>query len=105
MGSMQTHPNNQPSLEGVDRSVNANSPKPEWIRIPDAVRVSGICRSAIYELIGSGAIKSFSHRKRGNVLGQRLISYDSLLAYLSQAYEASMKSTHQGDQCEGRDRE
>ena len=64
---------------------------PRWIRIRDAVRVSGICRSSIYELINSGAVKSFSHKKEGKTLGQRLISYQSLIDYLDAAYEASKK--------------
>ncbi len=64
---------------------------PRWIRIRDAVRVSGICRSSIYELINSGAVKSFSHKKEGQTLGQRLISYQSLIDYLDAAYEASKK--------------
>lgn len=64
---------------------------PRWIRIRDAIRVSGICRSSIYELINSGAVKSFSHKKEGKTLGQRLISYQSLIDYLDAAYEASKK--------------
>jgi predicted DNA-binding transcriptional regulator AlpA len=68
---------------------------PRWIRIPDAVRVSGICRSSIYELINSGAVKSFSHKKEGKTLGQRLISYQSLIDYLDAAYEASKKEVQE----------
>jgi hypothetical protein len=64
--------------------------KPEWIRLPEAVRVSGLCKSSIWELIMAGKIKSFSHRKRGAVRGQRLISYDSLLSYLNAAAEAGI---------------
>ena len=59
--------------------------KPEWLRIPEAVLVSGLCRSKIYDLINDGTIKSFSHRKRGAARGQRLISYDSLIEYLDKA--------------------
>ena len=90
---MDTNPSTQVQKDGVNRSVNVNNLKPEWIRVPDAVRISGICRSAIYELINSGAIRSFSHKKRGAVLGQRLISYDSLVDYLDRAYRMSCQTT------------
>jgi predicted DNA-binding transcriptional regulator AlpA len=89
---MDTNPSTQVQKDGVNRSVNVNNLKPEWIRVPDAVRISGICRSAIYELINSGAIRSFSHKKRGAVLGQRLISYDSLVDYLNRAYRTSCQA-------------
>jgi len=69
--------------------------KPEWVRVPEAVRVSGLGRSSIYELIGTGKIKSFAKRDRGAIRGIRLISYDSLIEYLEQAYQASLKSTAQ----------
>lgn len=101
-GLMHQRCHTQIQKDGVNRSVNVNNLKPEWIRVPDAVRISGICRSAIYELINSGAIKSFSHRKRGKVLGQRLISYDSLVSYLTHACEASLKPNLQCGGAEGR---
>ena len=66
--------------------------KPEWIRVPDAVQLSGLSRSKVYELIASGAIKSFSQRQRGAQRGVRLISYDSVTDYLESAYQASSAS-------------
>ncbi|NBV85445.1 MAG: DNA-binding protein [Verrucomicrobia bacterium] len=66
--------------------------KPEWVRVPEAVKVSGLSRSSIYELIASGKIKSFSNRARGSQRGIRLISYDSLLGFLEDAYLASLES-------------
>ena len=59
--------------------------KPEWLRIPDAIRVSGIGRSSLYELIAAGRINSKCLRKRGAIRGIRIISYDSLLAYIDAA--------------------
>lgn len=59
--------------------------KPEWLRVPEAVRCFGLSRSAIYELIVTGAIKSAAIRKRGAVRGIRLISFDSLAAYIENA--------------------
>lgn len=66
--------------------------KPEWIRVPDAVHLSGLSRSKTYELIASGAIKSFSQRQRGAQRGVRLISYDSVIDYLESAYRAASTS-------------
>lgn len=80
--------------EALTHGATASNPslKPEWIRVPAAVRVSGISRSSLYELIASGKIKSFSNRQRGAVRGIRLISYDSLMAYLESAYQQNSAS-------------
>lgn len=56
--------------------------KPEWLRIPDAVRFSGIGRSRIYELAKSGAIRSASLRGPRQTKGTRLICRESLLAFI-----------------------
>lgn len=56
--------------------------KPEWLRVPEAVRLFGLGRSYLYELIGAGSIRSTSIRRRGALRGIRLISYDSLVAYI-----------------------
>jgi len=56
--------------------------KPEWLRVPEAVRICGIKRSTLYMLMGDGKIKSRSLRNRGAVQGIRLISYDSLAAFI-----------------------
>ena len=61
--------------------------RPEWIRIPDAIRFSGLSRSMIYELIGKGLVKSYCLRQRGKVRGTRLISFDSLSEFLATAAE------------------
>ncbi len=63
--------------------------KPEWIKVPAAVRLSGIGRRSIYELIKDNRTKSFSNRKRGSQHGSRLISYDSLVDYMETAYQNS----------------
>lgn len=62
-----------------------NSTKPEWLRVPEATRVFGLCRSSLYELIASGAIKSTAFKKRGALRGIRLISYDSLAQFIEKA--------------------
>jgi hypothetical protein len=66
--------------------------KPEWVRVPDAVHLSGLSRSAIYGLIAAGAIKSFSNRQRGAQRGIRLISYDSLVGYLEEQFVAAARA-------------
>ncbi len=72
----------------LEQSIGAcSSVKPEWLRLPDATRVSGIGRSTLYGLIGSGDIKSAVLRKRGNARGRRLINSDSLLKYIESFVE------------------
>ena len=55
---------------------------PEWIKVSGAVRQFSIGRTLLYELIGSGVIKTALIRKRGNIRGCRLISTDSLRQYI-----------------------
>ena len=67
--------------------------KPEWLKVPDAVRVFGLGRSTIYNLIKANKIKSFSKRQRGALRGTRLISYDSLVEHLEAEYQNSLKAS------------
>ncbi len=65
--------------------------RPEFIRLPTKGHCpwSGLCRSALYDLVKQGKIKSVSMRKRGSDKGTRLILLSSLLEYLhSQMEEA-----------------
>jgi hypothetical protein len=62
--------------------LNQPNLKPEWLRMPDAVKVSGLSRSYLYQLINAGDVKSRSLRSRGQVKGIRLISYDSLMTFI-----------------------
>ena len=73
----------------IKSDPNQGRIKPEWIRVTDAVRVSGMSRSKIYELIKGGKIRSFSKRERGAIRGIRLIFLDSLLEHIEQMYLAS----------------
>ena len=61
--------------------------KPEWVRPAQATQIFGIGRTKIYELIADGKIKSASIRPRGAVKGTRLISYDSLAAFIDSHIE------------------
>jgi hypothetical protein len=56
--------------------------KPEWFRVPDAIRVSGISRSSLYTMIKEGKIKSVCLRKRNSIRGIRLVNADSLSAFI-----------------------
>lgn len=56
--------------------------RPEWIRPKQVPALFGIGRSTLYELIAGNKIKSVSMKPRGAKHGTRLISYDSLSAYL-----------------------
>lgn len=58
------------------------SPKQEWLRLPDASRVSGIGRSSLYILIKQGRVKSVCLRKRNSIRGIRLVNADSLNAFI-----------------------
>jgi len=71
-----THAANHPAKQNL---------KPEWLRIPEAVRIFGVSRSTLYEWISAGAIKSTALKKRGALRGIRLLSFDSLAAYIERA--------------------
>ena len=65
--------------------IGVQPTKPEWLRIPDATRFSGLGRSSLYELIKEGRVKSVCLRKRNNIRGVRLISADSLSSLIEAA--------------------
>ena len=66
--------------------------RPEWLRLPQPgqrCRFTGLSRSTLNELCidspvngYSAPVKSIVLKKRGAMRGIRLISYDSLMAYL-----------------------
>lgn len=60
----------------------ANDVLPLWLRIPQAIRLSGVSRSKLYELIRENRIRSASLRDPGQTKATRLISRESLLAYI-----------------------
>lgn len=81
---MQKHEHPHPHVD-LPRSEN-NSDRAIWLRIPEAVRTRGIGRSTIYLLIREGKIKSrVVKARRDNVRGIRLISADSLDAFIELA--------------------
>lgn len=72
--SMVAMPNAPQQSAGMER--------PEWLRPKQVPQHFGIGKSLLYELIAEGKIKTVSMRRRGAKHGTRLISFDSLAAYL-----------------------
>jgi len=76
----------------------ANPPlivRPEWLRLPKPGQrcpVSGLCRSYLHTLVRDGKIRTVSIRERGRKTGIRLISYDSLMAYIAKHDEAGTQA-------------
>jgi hypothetical protein len=80
-----------PSLD-VQNQGKSTDPHPEWIRLPTKGKCpyTSLSRGTLYNLIGASKVngykppvKSVVLRHRGAVRGVRLISYDSLMEYLS----------------------
>src|ERR1700732_4167094 len=52
---------------------------PRWLRIPSAVKYSGLSRSRLYELIAEGSIKSICLKSHRDALrGIRLVDRESV---------------------------
>jgi hypothetical protein len=54
----------------------------QWLRIPDAVRASGLCRSSLYSLMRTGRVRSVCLRPSNGQKGIRLINAVSLNHYI-----------------------
>ena len=75
-----THTTKQvPPLEAV--TLNNNN-QPEWARIPEVIRLFGIKRTRLCQLVADGQIKSVSLRRKGNIRGVRIINCDSVRSLL-----------------------
>jgi hypothetical protein len=71
------------SISKITESIgHVSKLQPEWVRIPDAVRLSGIGRSRLYVLIDAGEIRSVCLRGRQKIRGIRLIHVGSLNDYI-----------------------
>ncbi len=55
---------------------------PEYLRVKEAVRFSGLSRAKLYEALTDGRIKSYSVRDPGKTRGTRLISVASLREFV-----------------------
>jgi hypothetical protein len=66
---------------------------PRWLRIPSAVKYSGISRSRLYELLAQGRIKSICLKSRNDALrGVRLIDRESVDLFMESLYEVASRT-------------
>jgi len=71
---------------------------PEWLRIKEAVAYSRLSKTKLFDLIKRGLIKSVSLKERGMVRGSRIVSGDSLRAFLEKhASGGEVSSGEQGE--------
>jgi predicted DNA-binding transcriptional regulator AlpA len=73
-------------------SLTAHKIRPEWLRVDAAVKLFGISRSKLYELISDRRIKSFCLRERNKIKGIRLISFDSVQEFLEREAIAELEA-------------
>jgi hypothetical protein len=71
-----TETNNSSKVLDENQPAGSIAVTPEWIRINLAVKLFGLSRSKLYELITDRRIKSFTLRERNKIKGIRLINYD-----------------------------
>ena len=65
---------------------------PRWLRIPSAVKYSGLSRSRLYELIVEGSIKSICLKSHRDALrGVRLVDRESVDLFMERLQEAASK--------------
>lgn len=66
------------------QSLTEVSISPEWLRLPDAVKFSGLSRSILYQNFDytGGKIVTRCIRQRNKIRGIRLVSVDSLRAFI-----------------------
>jgi hypothetical protein len=80
-----------PSDDGAQNVVQPNGQvRPEWIRLPKEGGTcphSGLTRSYLANLLRNRLVKSKVLRRPGAIRGVRLVSYDSLMAYIGNATE------------------
>jgi len=61
---------------------------PRWLRIPSAVKYSGLSRSRLYELLAQGRIRSICLRSRRDALrGVRLVDKESIDLFMESLQE------------------
>ena len=75
-------PGSARNLATLQTLADVQSLTPKWLRIPAAMRVFGLSRNQIFAGIASGEIRSKHLKQPGAKIGIRLISYESLDAYV-----------------------
>ena len=65
--------------------------QPVWIRSPKqgVEFYSGFSRAKLYELAGTGAIRSVSIRERGAIKGTRLFNLSSILTFIEKCEQCA----------------
>jgi predicted DNA-binding transcriptional regulator AlpA len=65
---------------------------PRWLRIPSAVKYSGLSRSRLYELLAQNRIRSICLKSHSRALrGVRLVDRESIDAFM-ESYRKSSQS-------------
>jgi hypothetical protein len=65
---------------------------PPWLRIPSAVKHSGLSRSRLYELLAQGRIRSICLKSHNKALrGVRLVDRESIDLFMESLREAVSK--------------
>jgi hypothetical protein len=65
---------------------------PRWLRIPGAVKYSGLSRSRLYELLAQGRIKSICLKSHNHALrGVRLVDRESIDLFMESLQEVVSK--------------
>lgn len=70
-------------------TASSKSLQAVWIRVPQAVQLTGLSRSKIYELLAAGLIRNASLKSPGQRHGTRLIERESLLAFIESYVESA----------------
>ena len=75
----KTSPANLAKLQSLEDVLQL---KPEYLRIPAAMRVTGLSKNQIFAAIATGKVKSKLIIRPGAKKGVRLISYQALIDYV-----------------------
>ena len=62
----------------------------EWLRVSEAIQYSRLSKPTLYGLFNRGLVKTVSLRERGKQRGARLVSFDSLKAFLESRASGGM---------------
>jgi|688.fasta_scaffold55716_8 hypothetical protein len=62
--------------------TNTTDSLASWIRIPEAVRLTGLSRTKLYQLLGQNQIRNASLKAPGQHHATRLIDRADLLAFI-----------------------
>jgi len=62
--------------------TESNAVQPLWLRVPQAVQLTGLSRSKVYELLAEKRVRSASLKDPGQRHATRLIDRADLLRYI-----------------------